>query len=428
MVDDSHAVGFIGATAAAARHEHRGVHGPHRHHHRHARQGAGRRVGRLHVAARKEIVDWLRQRSRPYLFSNTLAPVIAAATLARARHARGRRRAARAAARQRRATSARGMHEARLQARCPASTRSFPSCSATRRSPAKMARSPAATKASTSIGFSFPVVPQGQGAHPHADVGGAHARATRSRRRRLRQGRARARRHRRARGSAMKALVKAKREPGIWMEDVPEPEIGPNDVLIRVQARPPSAAPTCTSTTGTSGRRRPSPCRWPSGHEFCGEIVEVGSEVRGFKPGDRVSGEGHITCGHCRNCRAGRRHLCRNTRRRRRQPPGLLRRVRRRFPAVNAFKLPGRDPRRDRRDPRPARQRHAHRAVLRPGRRGRADHRRRPDRHHGRRDRPPRRRAPRRRHRRQRLPPRPRAQDGRDARGQRRAARRSTTS
>ena len=77
--------------------------------------------------------------------------------------------------------------------------------------------------------------------------------------------------------------------------------------------RPPSAAPTCTSTTGTPGRRRRSRCRWRWVTSTAGDIVEIGSEVRGFKTGDRVSGEGHITCGHCRNCRAGRRHLCRNT-------------------------------------------------------------------------------------------------------------------
>ena len=76
------------------------------------------------------------------------------------------------------------------------------------------------------------------------------------------------------------------------------------------------------------------------GHEFVGEIVEMGSDVQGFKLGDRVSGEGHITCGHCRNCRAGRRHLCRNTRRRRRQPPGLLRRVPRASPPSTSFTLP----------------------------------------------------------------------------------------
>ncbi|MFQ5783544.1 MAG: L-threonine 3-dehydrogenase [Alphaproteobacteria bacterium] len=110
----------------------------------------------------------------------------------------------------------------------------------------------------------------------------------------------------------MKALVKAKPEPGIWMEDVAEPRVGHNDVLIRIAK---------TAICGTDlhiynwddWSRRTIPVPMTIGHEFCGEVVEVGGEVAGFKPGDRVSGEGHITCGHCRNCRAGRRHLCRNT-------------------------------------------------------------------------------------------------------------------
>ena len=180
------------------------------------------------------------------------------------------------------------------------------------------------------------------------------------------------------------------------------------------RARPRSAAPTCTSTCGTSGRRRRSRCRWPSATSTWARSSSMGSEVQGFKLGDRVSGEGHITCGYCRNCRAGRRHLCRNTVGRRRQPPGLLRRVPR-DPGVQRVQAQRRDHRRRGLDPRSVRQRHAHGAVVQPGRRGRADHGRRPDRHHGRRDRAPRRRAPHRDHRRQRLPARPRAQDGRDA-------------
>ncbi len=110
----------------------------------------------------------------------------------------------------------------------------------------------------------------------------------------------------------MKALVKARREPGLWMEDVPKPQVGHNDVLIKVKK---------TGICGTdihiynwdewSQRTIKTPMH--IGHEFMGEVVEVGIEVTGFKPGDRVSGEGHITCGYCRNCRAGKRHLCRNT-------------------------------------------------------------------------------------------------------------------
>ena len=110
----------------------------------------------------------------------------------------------------------------------------------------------------------------------------------------------------------MKALVKAQPVEGIWMEDVPEPEIGPNDLLIRIRK---------TAICGTDihiynwdeWARATIPVPMVVGHEFVGEVAAMGSAVRGFSVGDRVSGEGHITCGHCRNCRAGRRHLCRNT-------------------------------------------------------------------------------------------------------------------
>ena len=110
----------------------------------------------------------------------------------------------------------------------------------------------------------------------------------------------------------MKALVKARAERGIWMQDIAEPSIGPNDVLIRMRK---------TAICGTDMHiyqwddwaQRTIRVPMAVGHEYCGEIVDLGSEVRGLSTGDRVSGEGHITCGHCRNCRAGRRHLCRNT-------------------------------------------------------------------------------------------------------------------
>jgi threonine 3-dehydrogenase len=110
----------------------------------------------------------------------------------------------------------------------------------------------------------------------------------------------------------MRALVKEKAAPGIWLKDIPEPEPGHNDVLIRISK---------TAICGTDihiynwdeWAARTIPVPMAVGHEFCGVIEAVGGEVRGLKPGDRVSGEGHITCGHCRNCRAGRRHLCRNT-------------------------------------------------------------------------------------------------------------------
>lgn len=110
----------------------------------------------------------------------------------------------------------------------------------------------------------------------------------------------------------MRALVKAKAEPGIWMQDVPVPEIGPNDVLIKVRK---------ASICGTDihiwnwdpWSQRTIKVPMVIGHEFMGEVAKLGAEVTGFQVGDRVSGEGHITCGHCRNCRAGKRHLCRNT-------------------------------------------------------------------------------------------------------------------
>ena len=110
----------------------------------------------------------------------------------------------------------------------------------------------------------------------------------------------------------MRALVKAKAEPGIWMQDVPVPEIGPNDVLIKVRK---------ASICGTdihiwnwdAWSQKTIKVPMVIGHEFMGEIAKLGAEVTGFQVGDRVSGEGHITCGHCRNCRAGKRHLCRNT-------------------------------------------------------------------------------------------------------------------
>lgn len=136
----------------------------------------------------------------------------------------------------------------------------------------------------------------------------------------------------------MKALVKARREPGIWMQDVETPRVGPNDVLIRMRK---------TAICGTdihiynwdAWAQRTIPVPMQVGHEYCGEIVEVGSEVTGFAPGDRVSGEGHITCGHCRNCRAGRRHLCRNTVGVGVNRPGCFAEYMA-LPASNVFKLP----------------------------------------------------------------------------------------
>ena len=110
----------------------------------------------------------------------------------------------------------------------------------------------------------------------------------------------------------MKALVKSRREPGLWLEDIDEPKIGINDVLIRVLK---------TGICGTDVHiykwddwaQKTIPVPMAIGHEFVGKIVEVGSNVADFFTGDIVSGEGHVVCGRCRNCFAGRRHLCANT-------------------------------------------------------------------------------------------------------------------
>jgi len=136
----------------------------------------------------------------------------------------------------------------------------------------------------------------------------------------------------------MKALVKAKAERGIWMEDIAAPEIGHNDVLIKVNR---------TAICGTDihifqwddWARKTIPVPMAVGHEFSGEIVDMGIEVRGFEVGDRVSAEGHITCGVCRNCRAGRRHLCMNTVGVGVNRPGAFAEYIA-VPAFNVFKLP----------------------------------------------------------------------------------------
>ncbi|MCL1909173.1 MAG: L-threonine 3-dehydrogenase [Holophagaceae bacterium] len=110
----------------------------------------------------------------------------------------------------------------------------------------------------------------------------------------------------------MRALVKAERTPGLTMQEVSVPEIGPNDVLIRIHK---------TAICGTdmhiwnwdNWSQKTIPVPMHVGHEYVGIIERVGSAVKGYKGGERVTGEGHIVCGHCRNCRAGKRHLCPNT-------------------------------------------------------------------------------------------------------------------
>src|ERR1700685_3445827 len=110
----------------------------------------------------------------------------------------------------------------------------------------------------------------------------------------------------------MKALIKSKSERGLWLQDVPEPTCGLNDVLIRVDR---------TGICGTdlhiykwdAWAQKTIPVPMIVGHEFVGEVVEVGENVNDFFPGEIVSGEGHVVCGRCRNCLAGRRHLCAHT-------------------------------------------------------------------------------------------------------------------
>lgn len=136
----------------------------------------------------------------------------------------------------------------------------------------------------------------------------------------------------------MKALSKLKAEEGIWMNDVPAPEVGHNDLLIKIRK---------TAICGTDVHiynwdewsQKTIPVPMVVGHEYVGEVVGIGQEVKGFNIGDRVSGEGHITCGHCRNCRAGRTHLCRNTVGVGVNRPGCFAEYLV-IPAFNAFKIP----------------------------------------------------------------------------------------
>ncbi|MCE9605566.1 MAG: L-threonine 3-dehydrogenase [Planctomycetia bacterium] len=136
----------------------------------------------------------------------------------------------------------------------------------------------------------------------------------------------------------MKALVKAERKPGLWMQEVPVPTIGANDVLIRIKK---------SAICGTDVHiynwdewsQKTIPVPMVVGHEYVGIVEEVGSDVVDYKPGDRVTGEGHITCGHCRNCRAGRRHLCRKTLGVGVNRPGSFAEYLS-LPAGNAFKVP----------------------------------------------------------------------------------------
>jgi len=136
----------------------------------------------------------------------------------------------------------------------------------------------------------------------------------------------------------MKSLMKLKPEPGIWMTKTQKPKLGHNDLLIKIKK---------TAICGTDihiynwdeWSQKTIPVPMVVGHEYAGEVVGIGLEVKGFEIGDRVSGEGHITCGHCRNCRGGRTHLCRNTVGVGVDRPGAFAEYLV-IPAYNAFKLP----------------------------------------------------------------------------------------
>ncbi|MCX5792023.1 MAG: L-threonine 3-dehydrogenase [Elusimicrobia bacterium] len=136
----------------------------------------------------------------------------------------------------------------------------------------------------------------------------------------------------------MKALVKAKPEKGLWLQDVPKPQINDNEVLVKIRQ---------TAICGTDihiyqwdeWAQRTIPVPMHVGHEFVGEIAELGKNVKGHFLGERVSGEGHIVCGHCRNCKAGHRHLCVNTKGIGVNLPGCFAEYLA-IPAENVFPLP----------------------------------------------------------------------------------------
>ena len=136
----------------------------------------------------------------------------------------------------------------------------------------------------------------------------------------------------------MKALAKLFPRQGIWMTESPLPELGHNDIMIKIRK---------TAICGTDVHiynwdewsQKTIPVPMVIGHEYVGNVVAIGQEVRGFQLGDRVSGEGHITCGHCRNCRGGRTHLCRNTQGVGVNRPGAFAEYLV-IPAFNAFKIP----------------------------------------------------------------------------------------
>jgi threonine 3-dehydrogenase len=136
----------------------------------------------------------------------------------------------------------------------------------------------------------------------------------------------------------MRVLAKLEAKPGLWLSEAAIPTVGPNDILIKIQK---------TAICGTDihiytwddWAQKTIPVPMHVGHEYVGVVAEMGKEVKGFRIGDRVSGEGHITCSYCRNCRAGRLHLCRNTEGVGVNRPGAFAEYLV-IPAFNAFKIP----------------------------------------------------------------------------------------
>ena len=256
-----------------------------------------------YTSGRREIIDWLRQRSRPYLFSNSLAPVIAATTL-------------------------QVLDLLEEATSCGTSSNATP----------HRFREGMTAAGFTLAGAGHPIIPvmlgdatvagemadrllvegmyvdrllvpcgaAGQGAHPHADVGGTHRRRHRHGDRRVHPGRTR------DGGGVDEGTGEGQARAGaVARRGRAEPTPGDGEVLIRVRK---------TSICGTdlhihhwdAWAQATIPVPMVVGHEFMGEIAAVGADVVGLEVGQRVAGEGHVTCGHCRNCKGGRREFCHN--------------------------------------------------------------------------------------------------------------------
>ena len=405
MVDDSHSTGFMGATGRGTP-EHCGV----------ADRidiltsTLGKALGGASggfVSSRKEVVDWLRKRSRPYLFSNSIPPVVAGVSLRvldllenspelraqlfdNTRHFRA------------------GLEKAGFNLK-PGEHPIIPVMLGDAALAGRMAEQ-LLQRGVYVIGFSFPVVPKGQ-ARIRTQMSAALTREQLDR----------AIEAFTTVGQelgviTLKALVKKEAAPGIWLDDVPEPKVGPNDVLIEIAK---------TAICGTDMHIY----KWDAWAQKTIPVPD-GRRPRILRPHRRDGLRGPRPCDRRPRLRRRTHHVrllpqlpCRPPPsvpqhcRCRCEPPGRVRAVPV-DPGGQHFQAAGLHQRRRRLDSRSVRQRHSHGAGIQHGGRGRADHRRRPDRHHGGRHRPLRRRAARRHHRRERLSPRPRPQDGRHARHQ----------